>query len=83
MGKRKSTWALLQELKPREGTPWLVMGDFNEVLLHHEKVGGRSRREKQMHNFREALVTCNPFDLGHKGDLFTWSNKHEDKTFTK
>lgn len=28
---------LLKELKPSNNTPLVVMGDFNEILFHHEK----------------------------------------------
>ncbi|XP_042965938.1 uncharacterized protein LOC122299618 [Carya illinoinensis] len=36
-----------------------------------------------MRRFREALEEGGLFDLGWKGDKYTWSNKHEDDTFTK
>lgn len=36
-----------------------------------------------MLDFIKALISSNLFDLGHKGDFFTWSNKHENETFMK
>ncbi|KAF5463963.1 hypothetical protein F2P56_014082 [Juglans regia] len=36
-----------------------------------------------MGRFREALEMGGLFDLGWKGDKYTWSNKHGDETFTK
>lgn len=36
-----------------------------------------------MSNFRKTLENCGLCDLGHQGDFFTWSNCHEDITFTK
>ncbi|XP_042950080.1 uncharacterized protein LOC122282195 [Carya illinoinensis] len=33
--------------------------------------------------FREALETNELFDMGYVGDCFTWSNGHDDHTFTK
>ncbi|XP_041027017.1 uncharacterized protein LOC121267238 [Juglans microcarpa x Juglans regia] len=33
--------------------------------------------------FREALIDRNLYDLGWKGDRFTWSNTHGDESFTK
>ncbi|XP_042992297.1 uncharacterized protein LOC122318763 [Carya illinoinensis] len=59
------------------------MGDFNEVLTHDEKSGGKQRQERQMMRFREALDDGGLFDLGWRGDKYTWSNKHGDDTFTK
>ncbi|KAF5466912.1 hypothetical protein F2P56_016794 [Juglans regia] len=36
-----------------------------------------------MERFRSALEKGNLSDLGWRGNKFTWSNKHEDDTFTK
>lgn len=36
-----------------------------------------------MANFRDALEGCELVDIGHRGEFFTWSNKHSDDTFTK
>lgn len=47
-GKCNITWELLHELQPKDSTPWLVMGDFNEVLYNLEKIGCWPRNEKQM-----------------------------------
>ncbi|XP_042968657.1 uncharacterized protein LOC122301395 [Carya illinoinensis] len=33
--------------------------------------------------FREALDQCQLYDLGFRGDMYTWSDKHEDDTYTK
>ncbi|KAG2719857.1 hypothetical protein I3760_02G010500 [Carya illinoinensis] len=50
-------------------TCWCIVGDFNEILVNDEKLGGRARPERQMELFRE-------------GDKYTWSNLHRDETFT-
>lgn len=36
-----------------------------------------------MEEFRNALVANNCFDLGWKGEKFTWSNKYENEIFMK
>lgn len=36
-----------------------------------------------MNNFRISMVDSNLHDLGYKGDIFTWSNRHVAKTSTK
>lgn len=35
--KCHKTWSLLRNLKPLQRTPWLLMGDFNEILFNNEK----------------------------------------------
>lgn len=39
--KRQKTRSLLKELKPINQSPWMVIGDFNEILFPYEKVGER------------------------------------------
>lgn len=36
-----------------------------------------------MQTLRDTMEFCKLHDLGHKGYWFTWSNKHENDTFTK
>ncbi|KAF5452148.1 hypothetical protein F2P56_027178 [Juglans regia] len=80
---REESWQLLGSLKPIASSGWCVVGDFNEILTQDEKWGGRARPEKQMSRFRKVLEDGGLYDLGWRGDKFTWSNKHEDETFTK
>lgn len=35
--KRSETWDLLKSLKPTCDTPWLLFGDFNEIIHYDEK----------------------------------------------
>ncbi|XP_042963294.1 uncharacterized protein LOC122297082 [Carya illinoinensis] len=81
--KRNLSWELLASLVPKKGEAWCVARDFNEILLQSEKVGGKLRDEKSMGQFREVLEEKQLTDLGCWGCPFTWSNKHEDHTFTK
>lgn len=45
MNRRQKTWDLLKELRSLNQSPWMVIGDFNEVLYHHEKWGEPDTRE--------------------------------------
>jgi hypothetical protein len=66
------TWDKIRELKNNSPLPWVIMGDFNEILYSHEKEGGNPRPFGYMQAFRDALVDCDLEDLGFVGDRFTW-----------
>lgn len=66
------TWEALRHLKNCSSLPWLAVGDFNEILFHFEKEGGRARSQKQMQDFHDALHDCDLVDMGYSGDMFTW-----------
>ncbi|KAL0361211.1 UNVERIFIED_CONTAM: hypothetical protein Sradi_3805600 [Sesamum radiatum] len=75
---RQLSWDLILTLKRQSCRPWLVAGDFNEILCETEKKGGRPRPLWQIRNFREALATNDLFDLGFDGEPFTWCNQHPE-----
>jgi hypothetical protein len=66
------TWDKLRELNNNSDLPWVVFGDFNEILFSHEKEGGNPRPQPYMKNFREVLMDYNLEDIGFMGDPFTW-----------
>ncbi|KAL9681842.1 hypothetical protein QQ045_013631 [Rhodiola kirilowii] len=57
--------------------PWVVMGDFNEVVSLKEVWGRGGRPNWQMANFRQALEECHLADLGYVGSPFTYSNRRK------
>lgn len=81
--KRMKTRTLFTNLKQRDQSPWMVIGDFNEIFFSHEKMGGKQKSEELMTNFRLSMDNSDLHDLWHKGDIFTWSNRHTNETFTK
>ncbi|KAK6126474.1 hypothetical protein DH2020_039779 [Rehmannia glutinosa] len=71
---RKNTWQLLRNLNPGQDTPWICMGDFNEIMWLHEKMGGNIKAFADMEAFRNAAYDCTLTDLGYTGNIFTWTN---------
>ena len=71
------TWELLRSLAQNDGVPWLIGGDFNEILWSHEKFGGPIRVARQMEEFREVVEELAWRDLMFSGPEFTWTgNRH-------
>ncbi|CAM8966334.1 unnamed protein product [Rhodiola kirilowii] len=83
VNRRAETWELLRRLKSDLSLPWLVFGDFNEVLFGWEVKGRCIRGEWQMKRFRQAMEDCGLSDLGFRGNTFTFSNKRKGSMETK
>ncbi|CAM8998732.1 unnamed protein product [Rhodiola kirilowii] len=77
---RIHSWNLMRCLKKEKSTPWIVMGDFNEVAYSSECNGKRARQLWQMKNFRSCLEECGLMDLGYRGDTFTYSNRRRGES---
>ncbi|KAA3477178.1 reverse transcriptase [Gossypium australe] len=69
---KTETWDLLRRLGRNNSLPWLVGGDFNDILFAHEKQGGIPREEARMEAFRRTLEDCLLEDIGFSGPWFTW-----------
>ena len=76
-------WSLLCRLRSQREGPWLVCGDFNEVLNQEEHAGSAPRSESQMELFRECLDDCGLVDLGFSGPMYTWSNKQAGSSLVR
>ncbi|KAK6160405.1 hypothetical protein DH2020_003786 [Rehmannia glutinosa] len=70
---QRQSWNHLRNLASNPESPWLICGDFNEVLTQAEFQGSHRRASWQMNLFRDTLSHLNMFDLGFEGPQFTWS----------
>lgn len=70
--EHRQTWELLRQLRRRSDLPWLLVGDFNEILWGNEKLGGPMRCQRQMDGFRSVVDDLGLSDLGFVGSCFTW-----------
>ncbi|KAK4708563.1 hypothetical protein R3W88_029488 [Solanum pinnatisectum] len=75
--KRITLWNNLEDINSSFTGPWLIAGDFNEILGQQDKWGGgggrkiNSRRSSKFWNY---LNNCNLIDLEFKRCKYTWSN---------
>ena len=74
--KRKIFWNYLQNLATAITLPWVLFGDFNDMLLDDEKLGGLPLNRTNVSAFRACMDNCGLIDLGFQGTRFTWTNKN-------
>lgn len=67
-------WTYLQQLGCCIPIPWMILGDFNHVLLVTEKQGGCPAGLRNMVSLRNVMLHCSLVNLGYSGCPFTWSN---------
>ncbi|KAG2674065.1 hypothetical protein I3760_13G119000 [Carya illinoinensis] len=61
-------------------SPWLVVGDFNIIREHSERVGGQPRPLASMENFNNCIDHYGLLELQFMGNRLSWCNGHEGQT---
>ncbi|XP_021866679.2 uncharacterized protein [Spinacia oleracea] len=72
---RKPLWADLCSLKNTITGPWLVMGDFNAVLLSGDRVNDTAVTNNETRDFEECINSTDLTELKTFGQFFSWTNK--------
>ncbi|GFY84194.1 hypothetical protein Acr_03g0009680 [Actinidia rufa] len=56
------------------GMPWMLLGDFNNVLSIEEKANGLPVTPYEMRDFKSCCYDTGMSDIRSSGVFFTWSN---------
>ncbi|KAL3622061.1 hypothetical protein CASFOL_034257 [Castilleja foliolosa] len=62
--KKLSFWQEISSLAPLPGVPWLMFGDFNDILDQKEKKGGLPFASSSSHSLQNDLNDNGLIDLG-------------------
>lgn len=76
--KRKEIWISLSSLGQNRSAPWLLTGDFNDIIDLSEKYGGPERPEGSFIDLRTFMSECDLFDLRYSGNFLSWRGKRHD-----
>nr|XP_009762621.1 PREDICTED: uncharacterized protein LOC104214623 [Nicotiana sylvestris] len=79
--ERIELWDSLYAMARDMDAPWLVGSDFNLIWDEEEKFGGLPVSLYEIDDFRYCVNTCNLFDLGFKGSVFTWWNGRAEEDY--
>ncbi|XP_019459941.1 PREDICTED: uncharacterized protein LOC109359701 [Lupinus angustifolius] len=73
---RELLWEHVLTLRRVVSLPWLVLGDFNEIILPPEVRGGNFILPRAT-KFSQVLGSCGLLDLGAIGSRFTWFRREQ------
>ncbi|XP_074278687.1 uncharacterized protein LOC141602283 [Silene latifolia] len=71
---RAQLWNSLKHMKHMVTGPWLVMGDFNNVLYVDERIG-TTVTDAEVKEFQGCVDFCGLYDMFTTGAYYTWNNK--------
>lgn len=74
--EKRLLWDSLTTIVGLHFLPWVIMSDFNKILLGEDKFGGRPINVNRALKFQECLNDCGMINLGFTSPKYTWSNHH-------
>lgn len=77
LAERKILWGKLKSVALGINLPWVVGGDFNNVLLSSERQGGCAVQLYEVVDYQHSVQDCGLTDMKWHGLSFTWSNKQK------
>ncbi|KAK7259326.1 hypothetical protein RIF29_24930 [Crotalaria pallida] len=75
--QKMKTWDLLVNLRRTDEAPWLVIGDYNQILGPDDKVGGNLVGLNEIDAANRALLSCSLVEMDTMGYRYTWCNKRK------
>ncbi|XP_019191056.1 PREDICTED: uncharacterized protein LOC109185569 [Ipomoea nil] len=70
--QRRESWDLIHSLAKKSDLPWVIIGDFNDLLFQYEKRGGNPHPDNLLRGFGETIEECGLTQLPMSGYPFTW-----------
>ena len=68
-------WNSLKNAANLHDEPWIIIGNFNEVLAERDKFEDRAISSNRSLLFKECLDYCNMIDMGFARPKFTYTNR--------
>lgn len=77
--RRAAVWNMLVDIGLTRSGGWFLVGDFNEIMINTEKVGGPQRRESSLYDFRAMARDCRMKETPSSGNRLSWGGVREIK----
>ncbi|XP_074304878.1 uncharacterized protein LOC141639720 [Silene latifolia] len=74
VNERLSLWNSLSIMNTLVNGPWVVIGDFNNVLALNERLGSEVTNY-EIRDFQKCVAECGLVDVPAQAAYFTWNNK--------
>ncbi|KAG7585295.1 Ribonuclease H domain [Arabidopsis thaliana x Arabidopsis arenosa] len=76
---RQAVWDKLIDIGTIRNEPWLVLGDFNEIIDNTEKLGGPAQAEYTFFPFRNMISDCRLREVPSIGNSFSWAGDRHNQ----
>lgn len=78
--KRKKLWKGIYSLAPQINGPWMLIGDYNNVLHLRDIIGGNDIHRTEYIELEYMMTNIGLYEHDTRGGHYTWSNIHQHGT---
>ena len=75
--KREEVWSELKMISLNRSEGLGLFGDFNEIMINTENLGGTLRAESSFYQFRAFVRECRIREFPSSGNHFSWAGVRE------
>ncbi|XP_019251069.1 PREDICTED: uncharacterized protein LOC109229979 [Nicotiana attenuata] len=75
--QRRQLWDNLKAIDQMTTIPWIIGGDFNDVLQLQDRKHGNPVTRAETQDFSNRIQELKLNELNWEGDYYTWSNKQK------
>ncbi|XP_075080662.1 uncharacterized protein LOC142166136 [Nicotiana tabacum] len=72
---RKELWKYLCSISQGNNIPWIVLGDFNDVLHTGDRIGDNPILYVEVVDFSNCIDSCGLSELPSIGGQYTWNDR--------
>ncbi|XP_074362176.1 uncharacterized protein LOC141702378 [Apium graveolens] len=81
--RRKASWDLLKQLSGKSDLPWIVMGDFNDMINIEDRKGPHDHPQALLDGFKQTIESCGLIELDLMGGSFTWEKSRGTRDWVR
>ncbi|XP_074360471.1 uncharacterized protein LOC141700659 [Apium graveolens] len=70
--RRRESWELLKSIANRSVLPWVVVGDFNDMISMNDKKGTHAHPPALLDGFKQTIEDYRLIELDLMGGKYTW-----------
>ncbi|KAG2328022.1 hypothetical protein Bca52824_010750 [Brassica carinata] len=78
--KSNEVWERITRIGVDRSGPWVMTGDFNEILDPSEKLGGTERDPDDGKEFKQMISACGMGNIKYTGYQFSWAGTRNKET---
>lgn len=71
---RNELWNSIMAFVGFNFRPWILLGDFNSIIIPSDKIGGAEILPHHLKDFHNCVQSAHLLDLPFSGCFYTWTN---------